>query len=40
MRWLDDITDGINTNLGNIWEMVRGREARCAVVLGVAMNWT
>ena len=40
MRWLDDITDGINMNLGNIWEMVRGREAWHAVVHGVTKSWT
>ena len=23
MRWLDDITDSVNMNLGKLWEMVR-----------------
>ena len=27
MRWLDDITDSVNMNLGKLWEMVRDREA-------------
>ena len=27
MRWLDGITDAINMNLGELWEMVRDREA-------------
>ena len=27
MRWLDDITDAMNVNLGKLWEMVRDREA-------------
>ena len=27
MRWLDDITDAMNMNLGKLWEMVRDREA-------------
>ena len=40
MRWLDGITDGINTNLGNIWEMVRDREAWHAVFHGVSKSWT
>ena len=40
MRWLDGITDGINTNLGNIWEMVRDREAWHAAVQGVAEGQT
>ena len=27
MRWLDDITNSIDMNLGKLQEMVRGREA-------------
>ena len=27
MRWLDGITDAMNMNLGELWEMVRNREA-------------
>ena len=40
MRWLDGITDAVNINLGNVWEMVRDREAWSAAVHGVAKNWT
>ena len=40
MRWLDGITNGINMNLGNIWEMVRDREAWSAVIHGVAKSRT
>jgi len=32
---LDSITDATDMNLGKLWEMVRNREAWCAVVHGV-----
>ena len=38
MKWLDDITDAINTILGKLWRIVRDREFWCAVVLGVAKS--
>ena len=40
MRWLDDITDAMDMNLGKLWEMVRDREAWHAVVHGVTKCWT
>ena len=40
MRWLDSITDAINTNLGKLGEMVRDREAWRATIHRVAMNRT
>ena len=40
MRWLDGITDAVDTNLGELWQMVRDREAWCAAAHEVAKSWT
>ena len=40
MRWVDGITDGLDMNLGKLWEMVRDREAWHAAVHKVTKSWT
>ena len=40
MRWLDNLTDSMDMNLSQVWEIVKDRGAWHAAVHGVAKSRT
>ena len=40
MRWLDNVTDSMDMNLGELWEKVKDREDWHAALHGVAKSQT
>ena len=40
MKWLDNITDAMDINVGQIWEIVKDREVCNATVYGAVKSQT
>ena len=40
MRWSDGMTDSMDMSWSKLREIVKDREAWCAVLHGVTKNWT